>query len=539
MSSTTLLTGAVGAVLLIVAPIAILVARVTLARYRRAVARLMSASAAGAPEIAVSDVRAARKLAARNEMDAAVLAASIRRGRWELAGVHAVAGTLAALTMTATLFIASKKEFLPLRTAVTTLIHAWPVVLTVILIAAASRRAVAVCWGVYFAACVLVGIAVALLSPTSGPLDPLVMWLTMALPPTLLVWAALNRRVRAIGPLVLLVLTLCFIGGNLALAWVAENVHRVAAIGARAGLGATGTVTAFALLGVAAMVPVAIVLLRIIRSAYTNKLISDQSIVLDAVWLMFCFWHAAQLTFEAGPAGFALGLAAPFAAYRVAAALGTRALRRRSTRKSAAPRLLFLRVFALGDKSVELWTTLGKAFRNTGSIRMIAGPDLAATAIEPHELLDFVTGQLATRFIDDGPALERAIAAIDDDPDLDGRYRVNDFFCRDHVWRATFTRLLADSDAVLMDVRSFSSERSGAKFELAQLARAADMARVVLLVDRTTDRALLLRTLAMALPGEARDANQPRILELEDTDVMACASLTAALSLALAGEVSL
>jgi hypothetical protein len=78
----------------------------------------------------------------------------------------------------------------------------------------------------------------------------------------------------------------------------------------------------------------------------------------------------------------------------------------------------------------------------------------------------------------------------------DGRYRINEFFCRDDTWRPTVTRLMAHSDLVVMDLRAFTSEREGCIFELGSLIDEVPLYRVALLIDKTTDEPLLRKTLA-------------------------------------------
>ena len=56
-------------------------------------------------------------------------------------------------------------------------------------------------------------------------------------------------------------------------------------------------------------------------------------------------------------------------------------------------------------------------------------------------------------------------------------------------------RLSAMSDAVLMDLRSFSPANQGCLFELGRLLDEVDLTRVVFLVDQTTDRPFLETTL--------------------------------------------
>ena len=76
-------------------------------------------------------------------------------------------------------------------------------------------------------------------------------------------------------------------------------------------------------------------------------------------------------------------------------------------------------------------------------------------------------------------------------PDPDGRYRVNEFFCRQDTWQMTMRRLAADSDVVLMDLRSFSPGNQGCLWELQQLLNGTPLERVLLVVDETTDQAFL------------------------------------------------
>src|SRR5207248_2093380 len=128
----------------------------------------------------------------------------------------------------------------------------------------------------------------------------------------------------------------------------------------------------------------------------------------------------------------------------------------------AAPRpkprtLLLLRVFALGTRSERLFDLLRAHWLRLGNISLIAGPDLITTTVEPHEFLDFLGGQLSRQFVRDRADLGRRISGMDTKIDPDGRFRVNEFFCRADTWQITMRELAACSDAVLMDLRSFSS----------------------------------------------------------------------------------
>ncbi|MGH6622610.1 MAG: hypothetical protein ACREBN_01495, partial [Burkholderiaceae bacterium] len=79
------------------------------------------------------------------------------------------------------------------------------------------------------------------------------------------------------------------------------------------------------------------------------------------------------------------------------------------------------------------------------------------------------------------------LAGFELEPDAEGRYRVNECYCHDSTWRETLAALLARSDVVLMDLRSFQRRNEGCSFELGELARATHVARVVALTDDQTD----------------------------------------------------
>ena len=95
-------------------------------------------------------------------------------------------------------------------------------------------------------------------------------------------------------------------------------------------------------------------------------------------------------------------------------------------------------------------------------------------------------GKNPSRIADQIPA---RVAAFKFKPDAEGRHRVNACYCHDNTWRDTFAALLALSDVVLMDLRSFQRRNEGSNFELRELARTPHLTRVVLLIDNQTDRA--------------------------------------------------
>ena len=153
--------------------------------------------------------------------------------------------------------------------------------------------------------------------------------------------------------------------------------------------------------------------------------------------------------------------------------------------------LLLLRVFSLAGRSESLFDALSKVWRPRGPMAMIAGPDLATSAIEPHEFLDYIGGRLDRAYVQSSHDLEQRIASLDRRRDPDGRFRVNEFFCRSDTWKQTMASLSNQCDAILMDLRSFSATNQGCLFKLEQLVHHVPLQKVLLLVDDTTDNAFL------------------------------------------------
>src|SRR5215475_13837278 len=100
---------------------------------------------------------------------------------------------------------------------------------------------------------------------------------------------------------------------------------------------------------------------------------------------------------------------------------------------------------------------------------MIAGDDLAMRTVNPGDVISFMSGHLKSRFIANKKQIRQATAAIDGSLDPDRRYRTTKFFCREDTWRHTLTKLLEQSDVVLMDLRGFSGSNRGCLFELREL----------------------------------------------------------------------
>ena len=495
-------------------------------RYRRSVARAMRASgwAAGPQQAAESPIAPAVTAAASAPATTSADGERERAQRLFSRAVHApwvelacigAGGVAYAIVLASAFLLANEAARTPLRFALTLWVDAWPIVIAAALVGPGFVRSAALGSALYaalFALGTLAAIAVpqpaaesvdAVLLALRDTVTPAMMvrfWLIFAAVPTAVLLLFLNPSLRAVSPLLLTFTTIAIV--VVVAAWVAifaapsrEFIVRLA--GSTAGgwagwLALGGSIV----LGLVAAVGAGWLALRAIRNAYLAKSISDRTLVIDALWLFFAGFFSMQFVLE-GQAWLLSGVFA-FAAYRVVLGVARSGVRRRES--PMAPRgLVFLRVFALGPKSSALFDALAKHWRRVGSLQLITGPDLAQSTAQPHQLLDFVSGRLASHFIGDAGTLEARLDGVDRAADRDGWHRINNFFCRADTWQAVLARMVREGDVVLMDLRSFTPVNSGCVHELRHLAEFVPLGRCVFVVDATTDQAHFRSVLREAL----------------------------------------
>lgn len=477
--------GAAASVVLFAIPIAVLITAATLFLYRRAVERAMRASAgervagdspkAGAPPgvpLAIV-VEAAADAAASPHLNAARVA--LRRN----STIYLAAGFAQSVVASGLWFTLNDIAPSPTRVLLTWLPYAWPIVLTLMLTATATRRQRHLLIGGYFAALLAADAGADILGlrfqPGFGEL--FLFWTLVMGPPTLLIALLGNRAWRSVGMIALLI--------GLAL----SGSYQLGFQGLGCLLLTTRSpllLSAFDYLLAALVAGCAALawwwLARLVRR-YRAKRHSDQMLVLDGWWLLVTMFQLLFALGSSGPAAFAYLLA--FGAYKM---VSRTALRRAADQPNAvAPQaMLLLRVFGYTRRTRRLADQVGQTWRHVGPIDMIGGTDLASALIEPDELMSFWSGRLRQAFIANDTDLERRLAARDEGRDPDRRYRINEFFCHDNTWQATVRALARRSRVVLMDLRGFGKQNRGCGFELELLLNEVPLQRTVLLIDRDT-----------------------------------------------------
>ena len=272
------------------------------------------------------------------------------------------------------------------------------------------------------------------------------------------------------------------------------------------------------LAGTAVGVAAAWAFVRWLARSYQAKRASDQMLTLDVMMVIFTLWTFLIFIFAFGWIG-AAAVPASFAGYMVFSRWRLR--HRECSAHLGTPRLLLLlRVFGFDRRTQRLLEDLGQCWRYLGPVRLIGGPDLAYATLEPYEFFEFLSGRLARAFIKDREDLDGRLPEGTAIPDPDGLFRIEDFFCHDDTWQMTVSRLAHKADAVLMDLRGFTSKNRGCTFEIEQLIASVPLQRIVLLVDHSTDILFLeqilqraWRTISTDSPNAIAGEHRVRILE--------------------------
>lgn len=439
------------------------------------------------------------------------------------ASVYAVAGIAFAIVITFSYLRASGFGFDGLAASFLVVTYAWPVVITLCLVATLSRSgvgSVVIAYGIILASIIAAMVRYTDVEAT----QVLKVWLNTNLEGSVLALIFLARPIRAVGPLIAVFMISAVAGALAIVAGVGHSdqaLQLAAEIGTQLHLGPIGASALLLLTGAALAGTLGWVLLRCLGTLYRQRWISDQSILIDAVWLMFTIDYGIALT-QTNAIWF-LGSIAAFITYKLVSYAGFRLSNAAAETDANAPQLLLLRVFSLGARSERLFENFAKLWLYRGSIQMIAGPDLVTATVQPHQFLDFIAGRLNRNFIGNAETLERRLGDTEPKRDFDGRFRTVSFFCHDDTWQLSLRKLAKVSDAVLMDLRGFTPANRGCLYEIEELLEAVDLDRVVFVIDKTTDEAFLdsavaegWRKVTAASPNWKMTDSRVRVFRLDD-----------------------
>lgn len=439
----------------------------------------------------------------------------LRRTRRRIVVAVVAAISLPALVMTALYLMISDLPRSPAHVWLVGSVFASAAVpMIAVFLAISFWRALAI-WFASIAACALTGVALAMIQRLAGgklpTLDQFMIvpyfLLFVAIQwsaPLLLLLATGSRKLRGVAPITLaglLTFGLAPLFGSRLTAWAASTVTGggwLLSIGTNAGFFLLALPTGW----------FAWRRLKAVAQAYESKRISDGQLLARTWWLMFV--ASLAITLANVPAHsdkwwmiFAVsGVSYFMFPYLLAWTLARLQLERG---RPSARTLLLLRVFGYTARTEQLFDRIAARWRLCGPVTMIAAPDVIARTVDPEDFLRYLTGRFSSAFVQSREDLDKRLAALDQRPDPDGRYRINEFCCRDNTWQATVVELMRRADAVIMDLRGVTASHHGCEFELQQLAARLHPEQIVLVVDQSTDRDVIEK--AMLSHGASRLPN--------------------------------
>ena len=536
--------GAVTLILVISFVLVLPIGWLLLARYRKVIEQLMRGTTYSSP----SDrgVRRSPSVSLKlRRQRAEAHGHSIRLPSGPLAGAAFVelAGGLAfGLVAALLVLLFAGFEILPLRVIAVTVSFAWPSILVLNLMWGPDRPRQVGTVAAFGAVIVLLCLVSGLSSSEGGPmafLAPILLWAIYG-SLGLLVLLFLNRSIRAIGPVLVVIAAAALFGANFALSLLTTDSGIAAAIDVAEmiGGGAWAALIGTASIGLVVGVAVGWIGAGVLANRHARKRFSEQTLVSDPIWLVQTLILANSLVIEAGGWGLLAALMA-FAAYKLTAVFGYRQLRAHVKDQGARP-LLFLRVFGYGPRSSRLIDLIATRWRSFGPVWLIAAPDVATRVLAPRTFLMFLRGALGGLFVNNRADLSRRLSTLDRARDPDGRFRTEEVFCAGEIWREAVSQLMRDARAVIMDLRTFSSANAGCVYEIQGLLDSVPLERALVLVDATTDLAFLRETMgsnwrSLSASSPNLRAPQPRLLLL---DVIGSESAAVDMIEAMSGSVS-
>jgi len=227
---------------------------------------------------------------------------------------------------------------------------------------------------------------------------------------------------------------------------------------------------------------------------YVSKRFSDMQLALGVYWALLTAFMLGTVLKNPFLFSLGVGIKAEWVCVSIVVFwliwrwLQSVALRRAvRTAQQSIGALLFLRVFKPSRRSEEFTDRFFAYWRFSAPIWMIAGPDLAGAYIDPNEFFAYLRGRLREHFIADPGEAAARVQALDNARDPDGRFRINELLCTNNTWQHAVLQMIAHAGVILLDLREYSQQRKGARYELTELLRRAPLNKMLILIDAKDD----------------------------------------------------
>lgn len=184
--------------------------------------------------------------------------------------------------------------------------------------------------------------------------------------------------------------------------------------------------------------------------------------------------------------------------------------------------LLLLRVF--GSPSFDHFLARTALWRWLGTRQWLDGPDTSGRQLS--QVLRFMSGRVDLSVVEDERELHTAVQRMRSQPNWQLMFPTHSMQCNAATWKDAVNHMLANADAVALDLSMFSEANQGAIYELRLVLREIPWRRLLILVSDDTDMAFFERAIAEAqLASESESGNvseaRVRVLHFDPTTSLA------------------
>lgn len=330
---------------------------------------------------------------------------------------------------------------------------------------------------------------------------------------TMLLAICLNYRLRSIAPVVLTVLFISVIATMTALSGMENNPGiylSITRFTSNTPLGDTGAILAFGLIGLFLLAILSWWVYTYIASSYMQKNISDHSLLMDSIMLFFAaLMSSAFLLLEIGPVWIPSVIVA-FITYKFMVGAGLRvfALNTDITMRENVS-LIFMRVSSVGKWAEAFIHAIFNYWCNIGNIQYLAGSRFAKCCVRSYEMLRFFGSKQRREFITRQDILDDKLISMDELPDFDGRFRINDFYYHESFLAPVLISLEQQCSALLLDLRRFGKKDKDSR-ELLEVFSYLPLDKIIMVINKKTDTTLLKESICSAwekLPASSVNAS--------------------------------
>ena len=218
-----------------------------------------------------------------------------------VASIYFLGGMVYVLVMVFTYMLAYHENFILVSFFLYLISFFWPLLIVTILIKTFRLSKILKILGLYFISFLLIAIIAIIRNPDLTLAALIFFWMYINLPVTMLIYIILRRQIRAVAPMLFAFMLLAVTGSLLAVV-LADNNDSVLWVfvdfGQFINVGAPFIFGSILFAGFLLFSIIGWQLLKLLGKGYRNKKFSEDSLLVDSLWLIFSIVQSVEITNE-------------------------------------------------------------------------------------------------------------------------------------------------------------------------------------------------------------------------------------------------